>query len=180
MQVFSRARPNGNSLASCLTPNGLQLAMPFQPETSSGTAMANALGISAAEEALQTPVVLMYPSRANHATCMPLHALIVLDVCAVCGTLYELHWRTINADALLAFSICALISDAVGTVACHRRLPSLLGLFAVFTFVQFFITSLLLSSLLQLCHCALQLLLTYFALALRRSMIPLWFTTGRR
>ena len=126
-------------------------------------------------------LVLMQPG-APTAESAPRDWLLFLLVCdaaiiAIC--LVELHWRTVYADTALAVSITGLVSCALGAVACVKRWPFALGLFATLAAAQFCTNLLLLYSAQQAVHTCLQPLLVRFALLLRRALVPQWFMHGR-
>ena len=104
---------------------------------------------------------------------------LLADIVALLVMLSELRWRKVHTGYLFSIGLTGLAVDVLGFVSCHYRLPSMLGVFGVAALLQFFASALLPQSLSQLTHCALQPLIVSFAMTLRRSRVPLWFSTGR-
>ena len=125
--------------------------------------------------------VLMQPGPPDeeNAPRAPLFLTLVADVVLLAIMLSELSWRKVHVHYMLTLGLTGLAVDMLGLVSCCYRLPSMLGLFAVTALLHFFVSAMPTQSLTQLTHCTLQPLLVSFALTLRRSRIPLWFSTGR-
>ena len=126
-------------------------------------------------------LVLLHPGApdAENSPRAPLLLTLLSDVAALVILLWELRWREVEADYLLMITVFGLAIAAFGFFSCYLRLPSMLGLLALFCLWQGFASAVPCQSLFQLAHTALQPLLVTFALTLRRSRIPLCFTTGR-
>jgi hypothetical protein len=180
MQYYSRTTqrtiPNGSFPGTSFSPDGaLQLAMPVRtaPERSDTGGTGSGAGMVG-----DTVVLMQPPARPNEdsPTRSPLLFLILLDTASLVALLFELRWRKIFVGSTLSTGIAGLTIDAVGALGCWRRMHSLLGLFAIAAFMQFCGNALALRSLAQLMHTAMQPLLLRSALALRRSLVPTWYT----
>ena len=125
--------------------------------------------------------MLMHPAEPNsdNASRAPLLIALAVDAGATIALLFEMRWRTVYFDYLLWLGIVGLATVAVGALSCVRRMPAVLGVFAVAAFIQFVVSALHLQCLAQLVHCVVQPVLVSFSLTLRKACIPLWFGTGR-
>ena len=196
MHFYSRSRPNATPTPGTLpagvfgTDGSLSLGIPVRSRAGAGGSGApndrstrtdplSALAADATPSAGVT--VLMFPGApdAEEAPRAALMLTLLCDVAALVAMLYELHWRTVHVDFLLGVGISGLLVDVLGVGSGLLRGPSLLGLFAVGAMMQLFSSALPSVSLAQCVHTAIQPLLVWNALTLRRARLPLWFSTGR-
>ena len=80
---------------------------------------------------------------------------------------------------LTTLGVAGLLTDGLGLAACLFPSPRLLGLLFVVALLQFFGGVMLLQSFWQLVHCFAQPFVAQAALALRRALVPAWFSVGR-
>ena len=187
MQYYSRTTQrvaSGSFPGSAFAPDGnLQLAMPVRPADERSPNRSERGGARSANGTAGQPgdiVVLMHPGRGRNADAeRPRTSFLLLLLCdagACVACLLELRWRQVYFSSSLATGLVGLALDAVGVVAARWALPLLLGFFSVATFVQFCILALLLQSLPMLVHVLLLPFVLRGALALRRSLVPQWFS----
>lgn len=181
MQFFSRNRPNaapGSFPNGVITPDGrLHLGLPVS-ETTTDPRRVDPLSYGTAPSG--GILVLMHPAACHESSPrMSLLLATAADATMACLILWDLRWRTVETSYLLMVSVMGITVAAFGLLGCYSRMPGMLGSFVILCAWQFFICTLPSMSLYQSCHCALQPLLIMFAVSLRRSHIPMWFSTGR-
>ncbi len=185
MHFYSRTQPHaaappGTFPNGVVTPDGrFHLGMPLRPAAATDRLSPDPLSNGAPPSS--GILVLMHPGAPDdeNSPRAPLLLGLLSDITVVIAVLYELRWRAVETDYLLSIGLMGLVVAAIGFVSCYFRLPSMLGFFALLCLWQGFASALPCQSMPQLMHVALQPLLISFALTLRRSRIPMCFSTGR-
>ena len=195
MQFFERVaehRAQGRQISSRQVParlvgsdGRLHLGLPLgaRPGSSSGTGGAPTAEPNTAPGGVM--VVLMNPPPPfadSGPAIVPrryLLFLLLVDVASLVLLLTDLSWRTVHVSRLTSLGVAGLLTDGLGLAACLFPSPRLLGLLFVVALLQFFGGVMLLQSFWQLVHCFAQPFVAQAALALRRALVPAWFSVGR-
>lgn len=189
MHFYSRTQPGaarpGNLPSGILTPDGqLHLGMPIAPSAQRSDPLATLAADASAGSGI---IVLMNPpdqvaaADADVDLRAPLAAALIGDMAVLGVLLSEVQHVVVQRQYMLVLVLSALVVDVVGLWSCRARHPSQMELLVVAAIVQFFVSALPRSqSIWLLLHCGLQPVLASCALELRRTRVPLWFSTGRR
>mmetsp|Transcript_22134 Transcript_22134/g.47785 ORF Transcript_22134/g.47785 Transcript_22134/m.47785 type:complete len:203 (-) Transcript_22134:407-1015(-) len=127
--------------------------------------------------------VLLFPQGEQWAEHMAsrifLFVVLLADAIFLIALLSELTWRTLYRGSLLSIGVSGLLTVMLGMAGCYFPWPRLLGFLATLAVLQFFFSTVLVQSIAQTLHFAMQPLVLLTALELRALLLPSWFSAGR-
>ena len=174
------AQRNGVPVRITAADGTFSLGMPSSVRTAAGAggaAPADATGPAPTQRG--GLVVLMHPAeQARYSSArLTLVGWLAADAVAVAVMLWETADR-LQSGRLVTACVLGLLGWALGLAAAAVA-PRALGVYAVVATIQFALSVPLVECSSQLVHTLLQPLLAQAALALRRSLLPSWFSNGR-
>lgn len=106
-----------------------------------------------------------------------LTTLLLVDVITLISLLVEATTQPAahTSAATIASCFCGFLTCAIGIIGCRWRLPLVIGVLAICSFIQLIVGLVVLHRTFpQLIHSILQLPIISGALTLRRTLLPLW------